>query len=323
VTVEWPHGHRFAFTVFDDTDWTTLRNGPPVYDLLGELDIHVTKSVWMLDPGPVRTTGGGTCEDPDYLDWVLSLQSAGHEIGYHNASDRSSTRQRTRTALDRFEQVFGHPPRVGADHGGNREALGAGAVRVSGVRSVAYRAASRVLQPGRPGFSGSDPSSPYFWGDLAVERISYWRRFTWSRTDLADVGPVLYRDPTTPYVPAWFDSSHAPRVQPFLDRLAPAALERMASAGGLCILYTHFGVDFVDERGRPDPRVVAALTRLREMDGWFVPVGEVLDHLRDQCGVPVLDEGRRARHEWAWIADRLRSRSRFGPRVLTHEVQAR
>jgi len=318
--IEWPNGHRFAFSIFDDTDWTTRRNGAPVYDLLADLSFRITKSVWMLDPGAVRTTGGGTCEDPEYLDWVLDLQAAGHEIGLHNASDRTSTRRRTLAALDRFEQVFGHPPRTGADHAGNREALYAGAGRLSGLRSLGYRAATRLALPDRPEFSGADPASPYFWGDLARERVTYWRRFTFARCDLTTVSPVLYHDPATPFVNNWFDSSHGPRLAPFLQRVDEQGVEALHQHGGVCVMYTHFGVDFVDAAGRPDPALVRALGRLRELNGWFAPVGEILDHVRRTRGVQQLDRSSRARLERAWIADRVRSRSRFGPRVATHEL---
>ena len=174
--ITWPGGHRFAFGIFDDTDWTTLHNGPPIYDLLDELDLRITKSVWVHDPGPAATTGGSTCADPEYLGWVLDLQARGHEIAFHNATDHSSTRERTVAALDRFRELFGHDPRCGADHAGNAEALYAGPARLTGVRSLAYATAQRVVQPDRPPFSGEDEASPYFWGDVCRDRIPYWRR---------------------------------------------------------------------------------------------------------------------------------------------------
>lgn len=43
-----PDGKRFAFSVFDDTDGGTTANLRPVYQLLDELGIFVTKSVWPL-----------------------------------------------------------------------------------------------------------------------------------------------------------------------------------------------------------------------------------------------------------------------------------
>lgn len=316
--VSWPNGHRFAFTVFDDTDRMTLQNGPAVYDLLGELDMRITKSVWMTDAGRRRTTGGSSCDDPIYLDWVLGLQDAGHEIGYHLASDSSSPRAVSLEALDRFERVFGHPPRVGADHAGNRDCLYSGERRVSGPRRAIYRQVVRLAQPTRPRFSGAEPSSPYFWGDLAQQRIDYWRRFTFAATDLLSTGPGVYRDPATPYVNAWFDSGHAPRLLSLLERLHPSNLERLEQDGGLCVLYTHFGVDSLDRHGRPDPRLVRALRRLRELDGWFAPVSEVLDHVVHERGMVELDRRSGARHQNRWILDRLRAGSRLGPKVQTH-----
>lgn len=321
---EWPGGARFAFTIFDDTDWSTVQNSAPVYDVLTDLGILITKSVWMFDPGPVRSTGGGTCDDPAYLDWVLGLVERGHDVGLHNATDRTSARQRTLSALDRFEELFGVAPRVGADHAGNREALYAGSRRLTGWRRSLHGLATAALQPDRPRFEGENPSSPLFWGDAALERIDYWRRFTWTGPDLRRHSPVVYRDPTTPWVARWFDSCHGPRLGSFLERLDDGAQDRLASSGGVCIMYTHFGVDFVDDRGRPDPRFVRAMTRLAESGGWFAPVADVLDHYRAQHGLTVLDRRQRVRLEQAWIADRVRSGSRFGPRVQTHEgVQAR
>ena len=64
--VRWPEGKDFAFTVFDDTDHSTLENAHPVYDLLGDLGFATTKSVWTFPPAqgvPPGRIGGSTCED--------------------------------------------------------------------------------------------------------------------------------------------------------------------------------------------------------------------------------------------------------------------
>ena len=317
--IVWPDGCRFAFSIFDDTDWTTLHNGPPVYDLLEDLGFRITKSVWIDDPGPRRTTGGDTCADPAYLEWILSLQANGHEIAFHNATDHSSVREATEAALDRFEELFGHPPRCGADHAGNAEALYAGPARVSGALAAAYSTAQRILQPERPPFSGHREGSRYFWGDLCRDRIPYWRRFSFARTDLSEMGAVLHHDPLRPYVNAWFNSSHGPRRAQFLERLAPVEVERLAARGGLCLMYTHLGVDFVDERGRPHPDVVRTLSRVAALGGWFAPVSDVLDHVVRSQGIEVLGARSRARMEWSWVADRLRDRAPIGPSVATHD----
>jgi len=316
--IAWPGGRRCAFTVFDDTDWMTLANGPGVYDLLDDLGLRITKSVWIDEPGPRRTIGGSTCAEPDYLDWVLDLQSRGHEIGFHNATDRSSTREQTRAALDRFEDLFGHTPRCGADHAANAEALYAGPARLSGWRSRAYRLAQRIRQPERPEFSGEQPDSVWFWGDLCAERIDYWRRFTFARTDMSTVGPALHHDPSRPYVQSWFNSAHAPRRADFLERLHPERLDELEENGGVCIMYTHFGLDFVDDRGRPHADVVRALTAVAERDVWSATASEVLDHVGSTSGVATLDARGRARLERRWVLDRVRAGSRIGPRVATH-----
>lgn len=320
--IEWPNGHSFAFTIFDDTDWTTLQNGPAVYSMLTDLGFSITKSVWMNDPGAQRTTGGMTCDDRDYLEWVIGLHGQGHEVAFHNASDRTSLRRTTRSALDRFESIFGHPPRVGADHAGNREALYAGPLRLSGARRLVYQAASCIAQPNRPRFEGADPASPLYWGDIARSRIEYWRRFSWSTTNTAARSPVLYNDRLTPCVNAWFDSTHAPRLESLLHVLRPAALEALEAERGVCILYTHLGVDSVGTDGRPDHRLTAALERVAEMNGWFAPVSEVLDHVRASKGIRALDRRDRATLERSWMLDRARNSPRIGPRVTTHGAHA-
>ena len=42
--VRWPHGRRFAFTVFDDPDAQTVESGRPVYALLADLGIGLFPS---------------------------------------------------------------------------------------------------------------------------------------------------------------------------------------------------------------------------------------------------------------------------------------
>lgn len=307
----WPDGARFAFTVFDDTDLSTLETAPPVYDLLTDLGMRVTKSVWPVAPTrPVHTTGS-TCADPDYLAWVLRLQEAGHEIGYHNATDHSSTRAETIAALDRFRDLFGHDPRTGADHSGNREAICWGPDRLSGVRARAYAAALRAARPGLPVGEGAEPTSPYFWADVLRDRIDYWRNLSFHDVDtLAACPPMPYHDPRRPYVNRWFAATHAPHRTPFLRVVTPEALDRLEASGGACILYTHFGVEFAED-GRLDPRFVRIMEDLAGRKGWFVPVATLLDHLRNQPGhADVISDRARARMEERWIVDQARHRTR-------------
>ncbi len=306
--VPWPARSRFAFTIFDDTDLTTLTNGRPVYDLLTDLGLRTTKSVWPLAPYGRGRVGGQTCEDPDYRRWVTSVQDAGHEIGFHNATDEPSTRDRTILALDRFRELFGHDPRVGADHSGNLEAMYWGPHRLSGVRASLYAGFERTLRPHRRQGTGHVPTSPYFWGDVLRDRVDYWRNFTFAAIDVLDPCPVLpYHDPRRPYVPWWFASTHTPTASALVEALSPERLDELEASGGACILYTHLGAGAAPG-GVLDPHVRSAFEDLASRPGWFAPVSEVLDHLRSEGRGGLLGDGARRHIEWRWIADQTRAR---------------
>lgn len=316
--VTWPGGARFAFSIFDDTDLMTIRNGRPVYDHLTSLGMRITKSVWPVAPRGRPLVNGSTCAEPEYLAWVLALQAAGHEIGYHNASNYPSTRQKTLAALDRFEELFGHPPKVGADHAGNLEALYCGPKRVSAPWRQLYGTAGRIMRPDRPTFTGDEPASPYFWGDICRDRITYWRSFCFRRSNLLDVSPRLpYHDPRRPYVNYWFTSTDASDVPRLLRHFTSDALDRLERSGGVTILYTHLGHGAAPD-GTLRPDVKAAFTRLSRRSVWVAPAGEVLDHLRGSAASTLLTDSDRRRLEARWVADRavdsplFRSRRRSG-----------
>ena len=81
--IVWPGWKDSALTVFDDTDLATVSSVRPVYELLAEQGVFVTKSVWPLrnHRGHEPARAGMDCEDLDYLQWVLGLQAQGFEIG--------------------------------------------------------------------------------------------------------------------------------------------------------------------------------------------------------------------------------------------------
>ena len=86
--LQFPGGTRFAFTVMDDTDVSTVENVRPIYRVLESLGMRTTKTVW-----PVRCEEGygdfwfsETLDDPHYRDFVLDLQARGFEIAYHGAT---------------------------------------------------------------------------------------------------------------------------------------------------------------------------------------------------------------------------------------------
>ena len=89
----WPNNKKFAFTIFDDTDGANLNDNQLVYDFLNELGFKTTKSIWIQEGNySEKKNPGITCEDKNYLSWLLKIQGQGFEIGYHNTTYQSSYR---------------------------------------------------------------------------------------------------------------------------------------------------------------------------------------------------------------------------------------
>jgi hypothetical protein len=114
--LQWPEGKRFAFTVFDDSDLTTLENGPPVYDFLRDQGFLTAKSVRPIAGDPTPSIGGSTCDDPAYLAWVERLQREGFEIALNNVTYHSSERKGIVRGMDAFRDHFSADARCHANH---------------------------------------------------------------------------------------------------------------------------------------------------------------------------------------------------------------
>lgn len=162
--MEFPDGKRFAFSILDDTDDSTLANVKPVYDALSDAGMRTTKTVWPMScpEGSRLFFAGETLENLAYLKFVQELAAQGFEIASHGATMESSVRERTRRGLEFIKKEFGAYPRLYCNHGFNRENLYWGSKRfqspllqklfacIPGSRSVTYH--------------GDDESSPYFGG---------------------------------------------------------------------------------------------------------------------------------------------------------------
>ena len=301
-----PEGKKFAFTILDDTDVGTLENIRPVYDRLQELGFRTTKTVWLSDRGKIGKNGrpsgrfgkSDTLSRPDYLEYVLSLQSAGFEITWHCPAMKSSNRVEIIEALANFTRIFGCRPRVHANHATNRENIYWGEKRVDDwLVSALYRAAMKETD--NP-YSGEIPGSDYWWGDLCHENIDYARNLTFPMLNMLRVNPSMpYHDPKRPLVKYWFSTADADSVTSFNELVTPQAQDRLAEEGGVCIVSTHFGKGF-SQAGRIDRTFDSIITRLASMPGWFVPVGTLLDYLRAQGGGRVLpaDEWKKMQRKW-------------------------
>lgn len=310
--MEFPDGREFAFTILDDTDDATVANAGPFYALLRDLGLRTTKTVWpfALSPelqGPFFAAQ--TLEDADYEAWVGRLAAEGFEIASHNASMGSCTREQTLRGLVMVASKTGVSPRLHCNHGQNRENLYWGTERYRSLPFSLLAAASRRLLRVKM-YEGENPSSPYFWGDVAKERFQYVRSFAFARLDVTGLRvPVVYRDATTPWVNAWFVTADAPDADAFARVVNARSIERLHRSGGHVIVSTHVGKGFVNRAGRVHPAVRDALEHLARRPGWFVPASTLLDHLVTVNGLSSITPGARLRLEYLHALDRLKMRA--------------
>ncbi len=302
MKIQWPQGKSFAFTIFDDPDSQRLEDGKKIYSFLADLGFRTTKAVWPLGPVREPNSPGDTCADPAYLVEALDLAGRGFEIGYHNATLHSSSREETIQGLDAFRRYFGHDPVSMANHY-NEEAIYWGPARLSGSRRAIYNVVA--LGRTRNRHFGHVEGHPYFWGDVCRDRIRYCRNFVFSGINtLGDCPWMPYRDPERPYVNAWFAASEGSNVERFVRTVSEANQDRLEAEGGACIMYTHFGHGYV-ENGAMNTRFRTLMDRLSGKNGWFVPVGTLLDYLRQKNGVREISRADRARLERRWLWEKL------------------
>ena len=299
----WPDNKSFAFTIFDDTDYATIENVGEVYRFLHDLGLRTTKSVWMLEGTEPGNCPGQTCENPEYLKWVLSLQRLGFEIGHHMATWHTSSRTRTLSALDRFAKAFGGNPYTAANHSDCRENMYWGDARIGGMSRLLYNFATRYRFSGR--YRGQATNDQLFWGDLCKERIQYFRNFVYSDINTLARCPIMpYHDPIRPFVNNWFASSDGSNLQLFNRCLNERDQDRLEEEGGACIMYTHFASGFYSG-GRIDPVFRRLMERLAARNGWFVPVATLLDFLKVQNGGHVINDAERSALERRWLVEKL------------------
>ncbi len=274
----WPNGHQFAFTFCDDTDFATRANVAPVYDLLARLRFRTTKLVWLFADETADPALGETCAQTEYLAWVLALKQRGFEIGLHNVAPHTSPRARVQAGLARFQELFGQPPSVHCNHGFCRDNLYWGEARLSGWRRALFNLYSGGNR--RAIARGHEPNSPEFWGDLAVEQVRYVRNFAFDQVNTLRACPQMpYHDASKPYVNFWFAATNASTPKYFRQNFSRPKIDALIAAGGLCIAYVHFGAGFYRD-GRIDEYFREMIEYLAQQNGWFAPVSEILDHLR-------------------------------------------
>ncbi len=300
---------NFSFTIVDDTDGATLDNVKPIYDLLASLNMRVTKTVWSLRCQEANNpyVMSATLQDKDYAAWVKSLQDDGFEIAFHGASAGSNIRARTIEGLEQFEKVLARLPSTHINHSRNMDNIYWATARFNSPLLRAIVGLNQKLKQWH--YEGENPDSPYFWGDICQQTIRYSRNLTFiQQIDLTEVNPSLpYSDPYRPYVPRWFSSCDGGTPERFIALLSYENISKLVEQGGVCIVYAHFGMGFVQD-GKVLPAVEKILRDIAALPGGqFLPVNELLDS-RSPDAAPVLSNKERRRMERIWLWEKLRSR---------------
>lgn len=302
ITVSpYPYGKAFAFTVIDDTDQSTLETCRPVYDYLKTLGFRTTKTVWVKESQVKNDVDdyGDTTERYEYLEYIKELQQEGFEIALHNVSSEDNKREDIIDGIERFKSHFGGYPNVNVMHDENKENLYFDDYLEYGYISkpfntkllaaiykwYIYRKKKHERWRGPKRFFGEDESSPYFWGDICKERFGYVRSYVnYPDPNTLKCNPdIPYHDEDKPYVNYWFDGSNGEDCEHFNRLLSDENTQGLVEQGGCAIVYTHFGRGFVENDdgkyclNEETRRILQAISRL---DGWYVPVSELLDRLR-------------------------------------------
>ena len=303
--IEWPEGKRFAFTIFDDPDFQSKEIGKPVYDFLADLGFRTTRGVF---PGVDLTPESDrkfTCMDPAHEQWLQSMQQQGFEMGWHGASPGTSKREQTAEALERFRLIFGDWPKTISQHYECKENMYWGDDRLSEAsHRLIYNALTRWRN--HHSFHGHVPGHELYWSDLCRQRVRYIRNFVFLDINTLAMCPYMpYRDPDRPDANLWYASTDGHNAESYVRMLSEENQDRLEGEGGACIMYTHFAYQFF-ENGQLHKEFRRLMERLAKKNGWFVPIGTLLDYMVEKKGVHTITARERSALERRWLYHKVR-----------------
>ncbi|HAG10967.1 MAG TPA: hypothetical protein DCK76_06205 [Desulfotomaculum sp.] len=280
MRLTWPDNKKFAFTIVDDTDMSTVFNTKPVYDLLLNLGIRTTKTVWIY-PSRDKFTGG-CLSDNDYMTFILWLRDNDFEIAFHGAGSGDFKRQEIILSLEIFNQIIGYYPKLHVNHANNLDGIYWGQKRFSLPLKIIYK----LLFLNGLKFSGENIDSSYFWGDICKHHVKYIRNRIYTNINTLKYDPYMpYKEVEKElYSNYWFSSSDGYDVNTFCSLMKTEDIDRLSEEGGCCIAYTHFGSGFVDEYGKLSQKFKENIEYLSSKNAWFAPASEILDYMLENKG---------------------------------------
>ena len=230
----WPDNKQFAFTIVDDTEYSTVFNTKPIYDLLDEIGLKTTKTVWVY---PSRDRCEGSCiMEEEYLEFIKEIQDKGFEIGLHNVGSGAFHREEIIEGIEIFKDLLGIEPTMHINHDSNPDNIYWGAERYQKILSFIIKLFYRKKRK----FYGTDTQSTHFWGDICKKNFKYIRNYVFNGIN------TLKYDPKMPYKVKkkekysnyWFSSADAHTSVEFNNLLTEKNIERLKKEQGCCILYT-------------------------------------------------------------------------------------
>jgi hypothetical protein len=273
----YPQQKQFAFTIVDDTDNATTTNIKPVYDLLYDLGLLTTKTVWAY---PSRNHfEGQSLQDIDYLEFVKHIHGKGFDIQLHNVGSGNFLSEEVKAGIEFFKEKLGYYPSMQINHASNKDNLYWGNKRFGTFLKWFYK----CFISSRNSFSGEVPQSDYFWGEEAKKHIKYIRNRVFNGINTLKYDPKMpYQEPHKNYSNYWFSSSDGHTVEEFTALISQKNVNKLVRERGVCIVYTHFSSDFVNAQGEVNPQFKERLEYLSRQNGWFVPANQILDYLLSQ-----------------------------------------
>jgi len=272
--INWPDGKKFAFTIIDDTDNSTIENIKPIYQLLNEQNIKTTKTVWVYGSRDHFT--GSSLQDNEYLNFIRSLKKQGFEIQLHNVGSGSFERDEIVHGVELFKEKMGHYPSMHINHSSNPDNIYWGYKRYS----VIFRWLMKLFFGKRRLYYGDDEGSTYFWGDIHKKHIKYTRNRVYNSINTLKMDPKMpFREKNKPYANYIFSSADGHTVEEFNSLVTNKNIDQLEKEGGLCIVYTHFASGFVQEDGSVNDKFKKKIEYLASKNGWYVPASDILDHL--------------------------------------------
>lgn len=288
----YPDGKDFAFTITDDPDYGWLEEKVTVYNLLESLGFKTTIPVWVLDnrhgtgdEGVNSGVGGITTTNEEYLKHTKELQDKGFEIALHTVGPGNDLREETIKGYELFKEQFGSYPKININHTTNLDNIYWGGDRFSNeILRFFYNLNSNEFQ-------GEKEKSQYFWGDIAKEKTKYVRGWATDEINTLSINKSMpYHLSDKHFVNYWFGCSDGYDYDKYIRLISDANIDKLVEQRGTSIIYTHFGYDFVDRRTNTlSEYFITQMTRVSQLNGWFVPVSTILDRFLQLRNVEIIN----------------------------------